>query len=202
MLWGSLPLLFRLFILRISGKTPQIPRPPKSPDIYWQDGSRNTSPSCQRGNPLWTSGHSALRFSRPQNRKGSENMNNKNTGGKYAANRLITLRVTPEEKKRLVEYAALIGSSLSDYLRHRIFGGRPIIPRADEWAIRELRRMGGLLKHNFDTLRQAKVGPDCIKRHEELLRAIAAQIEHLGKKYDREENQKQEDGKDESAADR
>ena len=129
-------------------------------------------------------------------------MNNKNAGGKYAANRLVTLRVTPDEKKRLAEYAALIGASLSDYLRHRIFGGRPILPRTDEWSIRELRRMGGLLKHNFDTLRQAKVEPGFIRRHEELLRIIAAHIDHLGEKYDREENQEQENVKDESATDR
>ncbi len=130
-------------------------------------------------------------------------MNNKNAGGRYAANQLITLRVTPEEKKRLTESAALIGTSLSEYMRHRIFGGRPILPRADEWAIRELRRMGGLLKHNFVTLRQAKMGPDFLRKHEELLRTIIAHIEYLGRgNDDREEGQKQENGKDESAADR
>lgn len=128
-------------------------------------------------------------------------MNNKNGGGKYAANQIITFRVTPEEKNRLKEFAAIIGAPLSDYLRHRIFGGRPIIPRTDEWAIRELRRMGGQLKHNFETLRQAKMGPDFIRRHEELLRTISAHIENLGREnHDREEDQKQKNGEDESAA--
>lgn len=108
-------------------------------------------------------------------------MNRKSAGGKYAANQLITLRVTPEEKKRLMELSSIIGASLSDYLRHRIFGGRPILPHTDEWAIRELRRMGGLLKHNFETLRQAKMGPDFIRQHEELLRTITAHIEDLGR---------------------
>ena len=87
-------------------------------------------------------------------------MNNKKTGGRYAANHLVTLRVTQEEKNWLAERVAIIGISLSAYARNRLFGGRPILPRADEWAIRELRRMGGLIKHNFETLRQAKMGTE------------------------------------------
>ena len=34
-------------------------------------------------------------------------------------------------------------------MRRKFFGGRPIIARTDDLAIRELRRLGGLLKHNF-----------------------------------------------------
>ncbi|MDL2267692.1 hypothetical protein LJC46_06870 [Desulfovibrio sp. OttesenSCG-928-G15] len=116
-------------------------------------------------------------------------MNNKNAGGKYTENQIVTLRVTPEEKKRLMEFSSIIGVSLSDYLRHRIFGGRPILPRTDEWAIRELRRMGGLLKHNFETLRQAKMESGFINRHEGLLRTIIASIENLVREnHDREED--------------
>ena len=107
-------------------------------------------------------------------------MKNKKIGGRYVTNQSISLRVTAEEKNRLMEFSALIGASLSEYLRHRIFGGRPILPRTDEWAIRELRRMGGLLKHNFETLRQAKMEPDFIFQHEELLQTIAIKIEKLG----------------------
>jgi len=39
-------------------------------------------------------------------------------------------------------------------------------------VLRELRRMGGLLKHNFETLRQAKMGPEFIQRHEDVLRVL------------------------------
>jgi hypothetical protein len=82
-------------------------------------------------------------------------MKNNNAGGKFAANVWLTLRVTPEEKNRLAELANVVGLSVSEYMRRRFFGGRPLVPRTDETAIRELRRMGGLLKHNFITMREA-----------------------------------------------
>ena len=75
-------------------------------------------------------------------------------GGRYAANILITLRVTVEEKTRLTEQAEIAGLSLSEYMRRRFFGGR-IAAHTDLNTIAELRRIGGLLKHNFETLRQA-----------------------------------------------
>ena len=130
-------------------------------------------------------------------------MKSKNSGGRYAANHLITLRVTPEEKVWLAERVAIIGISLSAYARHRLFGGRPILPRADEWAIRELRRMGGLIKHNFETLRQAKMDAEFIRQHEDLLHTIVAKIEDLGSRQDdREEDQASEYDEAENAPDR
>ena len=51
-------------------------------------------------------------------------------GGRYAANILITLRVTVEEKTRLTEQAEIAGLSLSEYMRRRFFGGR-IAPHTD-----------------------------------------------------------------------
>lgn len=91
-------------------------------------------------------------------------MNHRNARPRYAENQLLTLRVTPEEKARLREKADVIGVSLSEYARAKIFGGRPIIPRTDEWTIRELRRMGGLLKHHFLTLREANVSEDFLRQ--------------------------------------
>jgi hypothetical protein len=46
-----------------------------------------------------------------------------------------------------MEQAAIAGLSVSEYMRRLFFGGRPLIARTDEQMIRELRRMGGLLKH-------------------------------------------------------
>jgi hypothetical protein len=111
------------------------------------------------------------------------------TGGRYAANVLVTLRVTPEEKKRLGEQAAVAGLFVSEYLRRRFFGGRPVIHRVDEWMIRELRRLGGLLKYNFETLRQAGAGPELLRRQEDLLEKIGVAIDALGKANDRQESQ-------------
>ena len=116
-------------------------------------------------------------------------MKGKKTGGRYAANVLVTLRVTPEEKKRIEEQAAVAGLFVSEYLRRRFFGGRQVIHRVDEWMIRELRRLGGLLKHNFDTLRQAGAEPELLRRQEDLLEKIGAAIDALGNPDDRQESQ-------------
>lgn len=130
-------------------------------------------------------------------------MKSKIPGGRYAANQIITLRVTPKEKDWLMERVGIIGISQSAYVRNRIFGGRPILPRADEAAIRELRRMGGLIKHNFETLRQAKMDVDFIRLHEKLLLAIISKIEELGsRQHDSEEDQESENGEAESETNR
>ena len=58
-------------------------------------------------------------------------MKDRNAGGRYAAKVWLTLRVTPEEKKRLAELAACVGLSVSEYARRRFFGGRPLVPLTD-----------------------------------------------------------------------
>lgn len=117
-------------------------------------------------------------------------MKPRNTGLRYAANQLITLRVTPQEKDRLREHTALMGVSLSAYVRTKIFGGRPLIPRTDECTIRELRRMGGLLKHHFSTMREANVSAEFLRLHEKLLHTIMKKIDDIGAaNHDREEDQ-------------
>ncbi len=57
----------------------------------------------------------------------------------------VNIRVTHAEHKQLREEADFAGLSLSELVRRRYFG-RPIITRSDEVTIRELRRLGGLLK--------------------------------------------------------
>ena len=51
-----------------------------------------------------------------------------------------TLRLTVEDDERLTRL---------------FFGGRPIIAGTDAQTIRELRRLGGLLKHHFDVVKCA-----------------------------------------------
>jgi hypothetical protein len=75
-------------------------------------------------------------------------------------------------------------------MRRRFFGGRPILARTDASVVRELRRIGGLLKHNFETLRQAKMAADFIDLHEDVLRKLGEKIVAIGRAQDdREENQ-------------
>ena len=110
-------------------------------------------------------------------------------GGKYADNILINIRVTFEEKARLKEQADIAGLCLAEYLRRRFFGGR-IAARLDLNAIAELRRIGGLLKHNFGTLRQAKATPDILARQEAVLQKLARAIDKISLHFDdRQENQ-------------
>jgi hypothetical protein len=59
---------------------------------------------------------------------------------------VVNVRLTPGEKDRLKEDAELAGLSVSELVRRRYFG-RPIIASADMVMVRELRRIGGLLKH-------------------------------------------------------
>ena len=113
-------------------------------------------------------------------------------GGRYAANILITLRVTVEEKTRLTEQAEIAGLSLSEYMRRRFFGGR-LAAHLDLNAIAELRRIGGLLKHNFETLRQAKAPSDIMKRQEDALRNLVWAIQKISLHFhDRQENKEHE----------
>lgn len=60
-----------------------------------------------------------------------------------------TLRFTAEEDERLNRQAATAGISVFEYRRRLFFGGRPLIAKTDDQAIRERRRLGGLLKHHF-----------------------------------------------------
>ena len=53
-----------------------------------------------------------------------------------------TFRLTAEEDARIEKQAAVAGISVSEYMRRLFFGGRPIVAKSDEQAIRELRRLG------------------------------------------------------------
>lgn len=112
-------------------------------------------------------------------------MKNNSLGGKYSANIWITFRATPEEKNRLADQANLTGLSISEYLRRREFGGRPLVAQADLAMVSELRRIGGLLKHNFETMRQANADPNCIRKQEEALQKLIHAIEKIGATYQR-----------------
>ena len=66
--------------------------------------------------------------------------------GEEALTERIGMRVTPVEKVRLKEDADDAGLSVSELVRRRYFG-RKLVARSDEKMIRNLNRIGGLLKH-------------------------------------------------------
>ena len=67
------------------------------------------------------------------------------TKGVQALDGMLNLRLTSEEKARLLEDAGFAGLSMSELVRRRYFG-RPLIADADAVMIRELRRIGRLLQ--------------------------------------------------------
>lgn len=58
----------------------------------------------------------------------------------------LSIRCTTDEKELLKQDADLAAISVSEYVRRRTFG-RPVVAHVDAVTIRELRRLGGLMKH-------------------------------------------------------
>ena len=101
-----------------------------------------------------------------------------NGRGRFETRR--TLRLSAEENERLARQADAAGISVSEYIRRLCFGGRPITSRTDSQTIRELRRLGGLLKHNFENVREAG-GRQTLQKMEATLEAIRQAIERLSR---------------------
>ena len=104
--------------------------------------------------------------------------NESNGRGRFEARR--TLRLSAEENERLARQADAAGISVSEYIRRICFGGRPITSRTDNQTIRELRRLGGLLKHNFESVRAAG-GYQALPKMEASLEAVRQAIERLSR---------------------
>lgn len=68
------------------------------------------------------------------------------TKGISGLDAVINVRLTTAEKVRLQDDADMAGISMSELVRARYFG-RPVIANADQVMVKELRRIGGLLKH-------------------------------------------------------
>ena len=92
-----------------------------------------------------------------------------------------TLRLTAVEDERITRQAETAGISISEYMRRLFFGGRPIIARTDDQTIRELRRLGGLLKHHFDMVKRTGSTGTLVEL-DAALRQIRQAIETLSEK--------------------
>ncbi len=68
------------------------------------------------------------------------------TQGEAPLDAVINVRLTAAEKVKLKEDADLAGLSMSELVRRRYFG-KPILASADAVMLKELRRLGGLVKH-------------------------------------------------------
>ncbi len=65
--------------------------------------------------------------------------------GKAGLTARLDVRVSPAEKKQLGGIAREAGLPVAELVRLRALG-RPVVSRTDATTIRELRRLGGLLK--------------------------------------------------------
>lgn len=92
-----------------------------------------------------------------------------------------TLRLSAGEDEKLTRQAETAGISVSEYMRRLFFGGRPIIARTDDQTIRELRRLGGLLKHHFDMVKRTGSTGTLVEL-DAALRQIRQAIETLSEK--------------------
>ena len=102
------------------------------------------------------------------------------TRGPDPLSAIINVRLTAAEKARLQEDADLAALSMSELVRRRYFG-RPIVANADAVTIRELRRIGALLKRVHDE----SAGVYCQETAGALL-ALKGHIERLSR--DRQES--------------
>ena len=87
---------------------------------------------------------------------------------------IINVRTLPAEKEHLQFEADLASMSLSALVRARITG-KPIIAKADEAVIKELRRLGGLLKmvHNETNGSHSVATAEAIKRLSEYVTRLS-----------------------------
>jgi hypothetical protein len=86
---------------------------------------------------------------------------------------VVNVRLTTAEKARLLEDAAIAGLTISALSRRRLLGRR-VVANVDAALIRELRRLGGLLKHVH--VESAGVYSD---QTSDALRSVRAAIEQL-----------------------
>ena len=105
----------------------------------------------------------------------------KNSGRGTRFQHRRTVRLTAAEDEKLTRQAAAAGISVSEYMRRLFFGGRPIIARTDDQTIRELRRLGGLLKHHFDVVKRTG-SPGTLAELDAALRQIRVAIEALSER--------------------
>ena len=82
------------------------------------------------------------------------------------------LRFTRDEHERLKTEADMAGMSLSEFIRAHMLGKR-VTSNTDKETIRELRRIGGLLKHLHNESAGAIKIAGAMKELEAALRALA-----------------------------
>ena len=95
---------------------------------------------------------------------------------------VANIRLTATEKAELREQAAAAGLTISQYGRRRMFGRR-VVAQSDAAVLRELRRLGGLLKHLHNQ------GGLNARETAQTLHAIQMYAKRLAHDHDRQKDQ-------------
>jgi hypothetical protein len=127
---------------------------------------------------------SALRYSPFQRSKGMKGTKAKDIGRSPRLRRR-TVRLSDYEDMRVKEQADVAGLPVAAYIRRILASSAPVIAETDLLMIRELRRMGGLLKNNFVALRQAGADKTLLEHQEEILRKTGQAIDRIAGSDDR-----------------
>jgi hypothetical protein len=115
-----------------------------APHVSSQDALRPGRSALRFSQPelRQTGGCSALRFSQRRTAEAAMPFRKKSLSG---LTERLDVRVAPGEKAEIRGIARAAGLAVSELVRLRVLG-RPVVGRTDATTIRELRRLGGLLK--------------------------------------------------------
>lgn len=94
-----------------------------------------------------------------------------------------SVRLSEDDEQQIKLQAECAGMSVAEFMRRRALG-KKIVPHTELVIVYELRRIGGLLKHNFETLRAAHAPLHVIELQERVLSKIHQTIEVIAQNYD------------------
>ena len=112
-----------------------------------------------------------------------------------------TVRLSKFDEQEIALQADIAGLPVAEYMRRKLLGNGPIMARVDLMMVNELRRVGGLLKHNFTTLRQVGAGKGIIMEQEATLGELQKLIETIGESYDHQKAAEKRNDEIKGAAD-
>ncbi len=100
---------------------------------------------------------------------------------------VIHLRITKKEKDNLRFQSEIAGQSVSNLVRNKIQNIK-IVPKVEKILINELRRQGGLLKNNFQTVKNSELNnyekEQCSTQMKQTLNEIQNLINKISSGYE------------------
>ena len=112
-----------------------------------------------------------------------------------------TVRLSKSDEQKIALQADISGLSVAEYMRRKLIESRPITARVDIMMVNELRRIGGLLKHNFTTLRQTEAPKKLFMAQETALAELRKLIAIIGESYDHQKAAEKRNDEIKGAAD-